>query len=423
MDMSESPNLADRTEVTMELLMLPIEILEIIVSFMDAVDLHHVTAVNSTFRALTISEDVWIHLYQRSWPKLYHSLCNSLWVFNNQESKSVAYHFFRCSPSAPSAYTTIQHDQQQQQQPQRGIHRPITSDSAGPTTAEADIEYIKRALADAAVQNQAKLIAPICYAVRRLCYFDADATEEFKIEIHKNREAFGRDTVDLILKMMARYPLEDKLQLHGCCALGNLAIADENKKAISDLGGLLLILKAIRTFQDSADVLDYAFYVLEEVSFGDSSNQEIITNAGGLDLIMKVVQKHPTHVKIQEEACGTLYNLLQFEPNHLKFTKKGYVKVMLQILQQHTGSPSVMKEGLQLLGYVSFFGKVKRSEKIEIATLAMQSLRAHREEMTSRMASAALADVCFNGMCHLRLPTTTATFHRCNTTILPVLAC
>jgi len=98
------------------------------------------------------------------------------------------------------------------------------------------------------------------------------------------------------------------LQESGASALANIALDSDNKSRISHLGGIEVLLLAMKIHKTFIDTLENCMICLSNIAANNLPNKKHIAH-NGLEIIHCVMVLHPKEVKLQTCICNLLYRL------------------------------------------------------------------------------------------------------------------
>ena len=84
---------------------------------------------------------------------------------------------------------------------------------------------------------------------------------------------------------------------------------DDNQIAIAKAGGIKVVVSIMQRHKDSAAVQEYACGALRNLACENDDNKIAIAKAGGIEAVVLAMQRHEDSAAVQEKACGALYEL------------------------------------------------------------------------------------------------------------------
>ena len=101
------------------------------------------------------------------------------------------------------------------------------------------------------------------------------------------------------------------VQLRGCWALSNLAVKDDNKKAIAVAGGIPVVLAAMKAHNEHKDVQEHGCWALGNIGWSDATLQKRIKDEGGVAVVQAAVAASGVSAQCQEIGQTLLAKLTQ----------------------------------------------------------------------------------------------------------------
>lgn len=125
---------------------------------------------------------------------------------------------------------------------------------------------------------------------------------------------------------------------------------DDVKIAIVALGGVPLILQAIRTHIRVAQVCDAGCSALATISLRNPSNANIIMASGAAEVIVQVMSVHPQEVGVQKSACMAIRNLVSRAREHCQAFIEVGVEALIRNAMNIADCNDLAKAALRDLG-------------------------------------------------------------------------
>merc|ERR1712194_36 len=96
-----------------------------------------------------------------------------------------------------------------------------------------------------------------------------------------------------------------EVQHHGCRALRNLGVNNNNKVLITDEFGHRAIIHAMNEHLPSADAQHHGCKALRILA-GNAHNEQLIYDAGGHKVVLEAMHEHRSNVDVQHFGCWAL---------------------------------------------------------------------------------------------------------------------
>jgi len=138
----------------------------------------------------------------------------------------------------------------------------------------------------------------------------------------------------------------------GCRALANLALNEDNQKAIAAVGGIPAVLAAMTAYpmMGRAEVQEQGCSALKNLA-RNTGNRTAIAAAGGISVVLAAMTKH---AGVQEHGCAVLCNIGWSDTTLQKRIKDEGGVVVVQAAVAASGTTADCKEhGKKLLGHLA----------------------------------------------------------------------
>lgn len=120
---------------------------------------------------------------------------------------------------------------------------------------------------------------------------------------------------------------DSQIQVAACAALGNLAVNNENKLLIVEMGGLEPLIKQM--LGDNVEVQCNAVGCITNLATRDDNKYKIATSGALIPLTKLAKSKH---IRVQRNATGALLNMTHSEENRKELVNAGAVPVLVSLL-------------------------------------------------------------------------------------------
>ena len=134
------------------------------------------------------------------------------------------------------------------------------------------------------------------------------------------------------------------MQDKACEVLRFVAKSDVNASKIIDLGALTMVSKAIKDNPDKTIVHAEASALLAELSWINPSCIGKIVEHGCLQLVLKSIKYHSTHLKVKQMGLGFFRALSYDFVNHPSIESVNGVSSIIDAMTQNAKKYLIMKE-------------------------------------------------------------------------------
>ncbi|CAG62469.1 uncharacterized protein GVI51_M03245 [Nakaseomyces glabratus] len=149
----------------------------------------------------------------------------------------------------------------------------------------------------------------------------AEVTEKYVRQV-------SRDVLEPILILLQSQ--DPQIQVAACAALGNLAVNNENKLLIVDMGGLEPLINQM--MGTNVEVQCNAVGCITNLATRDDNKHKIATS-GALVPLTKLAKSK--HIRVQRNATGALLNMTHSEENRRELVNAGAVPVLVSLLSSN----------------------------------------------------------------------------------------
>ncbi|CCF59703.1 hypothetical protein KAFR_0H02940 [Kazachstania africana CBS 2517] len=146
----------------------------------------------------------------------------------------------------------------------------------------------------------------------------AEITEKYVKQVN-------RDVLEPILILLQNN--DPQIQVAACAALGNLAVNNENKLLIVEMGGLEPLISQM--MGDNVEVQCNAVGCITNLATRDDNKHKIATS-GALVPLTKLAKSK--HIRVQRNATGALLNMTHSGENRRELVNAGAVPILVQLL-------------------------------------------------------------------------------------------
>lgn len=231
-------------------------------------------------------------------------------------------------------------------------------------------------------------------AALRVMTFDDDVRVTFG-HAHEHAKIIVLEHSGLkVLIDAAKAHLDDTSVLSELCAtLSRLAVRNEFCQDICDLGGLKLIMTLLADSFESQELVRQVLSAIRAVA-GNDDVKDAVVNAGGVQLIVIVMNRHMSNPSVCEQGCACLSVLALRKPNNCKvIMENGGALAAVQAMKAHPDVVSVQKQACMLLRNLVSRMRTFCQPILEMGaeTLIVQALCTHQD--CSDVGKAALRDL------------------------------
>jgi hypothetical protein len=195
-------------------------------------------------------------------------------------------------------------------------------------------------------------------AIGDLCRpFKSDSTRvlvgQKQAECQKNATAIQQlGGIKLVMDAIKTYADVDYVQHRGCYALSSLAFTWARN--IEHAGGIRLLLALMERHAANWDIQEQACAALGVMSFGRTATQKNIVAENGLEAVLRALMTHANKCIVQERGLNALHNLLyRMEPNIAKFVRLGGIATVLGALRAYSAHLMIQRWGCGILGLLA----------------------------------------------------------------------
>ena len=192
-----------------------------------------------------------------------------------------------------------------------------------------------------------------------------------------------------------------EVQRWGCASLRDLAQASsEDRSWLGRLGGIELVLNAMRTFEADTELQQSACGALATLSYENQVNTKAVLQHGGTELLLRAMHGHSSSPSVQGLACYVLRILAFLEEGRHHMVQLGAIETILMALRNHIGDVDVQGSGCGVLGRLTAcssedLAKVASGDGLGVA---LGALSAHpRDAQVQACASALVGNLVLAG--------------------------
>ena len=153
--------------------------------------------------------------------------------------------------------------------------------------------------------------------------------------------------IDRVLQSMRRLE-STTVHEQGCLVLCNLAIQDEEKDMIGNLGGITMIISSMKKLSASTLVQKSGCRALDSLATNDQSKVSIAAS-GGVSAIILSMQNHPTVAAIQAFAITALRKVATVARNRNIMKANNGIEVVEQAMRKYPKHKHLNENGQALV--------------------------------------------------------------------------
>ncbi|XP_078605839.1 armadillo repeat-containing protein 6-like [Branchiostoma floridae x Branchiostoma japonicum] len=183
-------------------------------------------------------------------------------------------------------------------------------------------------------------------AVMRVMTFDDDIRVPFgKAHEHAKMMVMENKALETLLASLAACTGDTGTTADVCLTLSRLAVRNEFCQAIVDLGGLDLVLNAMRENVRHQALASRGISLLKAIAGNDDVKTKIV-QAGGMELIITALNIHIGVAQVCEEGCAALCALALRNTDNVKaIMAANGAETVVQAMKVHMDKASVQQQG------------------------------------------------------------------------------
>merc|ERR1719253_89045 len=140
-------------------------------------------------------------------------------------------------------------------------------------------------------------------------------------------------------------------------ALANLAVEPEIRTCVTQAGGVEAIVRAMVMHLGSPVLQESACFALHNVAC-TNEYQQLIAECDGIEAAVKAMRAHPDHAGVQESGCSVFHNVANGPAECLEaVNRSSVVEAVIEAMQGHPAHAGVQEKASHALGQV---GDVRR---------------------------------------------------------------
>ena len=136
-------------------------------------------------------------------------------------------------------------------------------------------------------------------------------------------------------------------------ALSSLALEESNRVAITQRGGIRIILEALSNPMSHVGVLEECFRALGILVCKNNNIKVTIAQEGGIRIILGAMSNHMSHVGVLEQGFALLSNLTVKNDNkQVAIAQQGGTRAILEAMRNHRSHALVQEKSCWALLHV-----------------------------------------------------------------------
>eukprot|EP01088_Endostelium_zonatum_P003277 TRINITY_DN14487_c0_g1_i1.p1 TRINITY_DN14487_c0_g1~~TRINITY_DN14487_c0_g1_i1.p1 ORF type:complete len:563 (+),score=116.06 TRINITY_DN14487_c0_g1_i1:68-1756(+) len=172
--------------------------------------------------------------------------------------------------------------------------------------------------------------------------------------------------VQVISHTMQLHSSQVSIQQHSCACLANLMSACEPKQEPeqenpSELYSKLIrqVISTITIHQNSAPLQEEGIAALINFQWNSTANRKLVSQLGGISLLLRAFKLFPNDPGVNEQVCRAICLITDDKITTEKLVYKGIITTLISILKTHYSNPSVLENGFSALQRLSITGGLK----------------------------------------------------------------
>ncbi|XP_029500735.1 armadillo repeat-containing protein 6 [Oncorhynchus nerka] len=241
--------------------------------------------------------------------------------------------------------------------------------------------------------GRSDLVKEACNALRYMT-FDDDIRVPFgQAHEHAKMIVMEHNGLKVIVEAAKAHPENTPVLSVLCATLSSLAVRNEFCQDICDLGGLKFMMTLLADSYESQELTRQVLSALRAIA-GNDDVKDAVTNAGGVQLIVIAMNRHMGNAQVCEQGCAALSVVALRKPNNCQvIMEEGGALAALLAMKTHPDEVNVQKQGCMLLRNLVARMTHFNQPILEMGAEALiaQALAAHRD--CGDLAKAALRDL------------------------------
>ncbi|KEG13036.1 hypothetical protein DQ04_01251090 [Trypanosoma grayi] len=164
-----------------------------------------------------------------------------------------------------------------------------------------------------------------------------------------------------------------RLQENGCLAIGTMCWNSDLKTDVVRLGGVEMIMNALREHYTSPGLVKNACRALAQVAFNCDAYREEMSASGVIPLIIKGMAQHPNYDRVQMHGCVALsYLSWNNEANSAQITSNNGYSVIVDAMRNHVHNYEVQEHASRALANIGTVPSEELTPALEQIVAAMR---------------------------------------------------
>ncbi|XP_052807121.1 uncharacterized protein LOC128236279 [Mya arenaria] len=184
-----------------------------------------------------------------------------------------------------------------------------------------------------------ELLEHVCYAISTL----VAVRECVHVNVVKN------DGISKLIELMKRYDDNVDIQLHSCKVIGNLAVNDNFRRYVEDMGASEAIISCMLGLEKNALIQSTGCMTLTNISAKVADNKFRILKNGGVHAALRAMAAFKEDKTITLNALKLLCNLQESDKGCWWIAEESGISVIAMSLRNFPNCPEIMAFGCSCL--------------------------------------------------------------------------
>jgi hypothetical protein len=168
------------------------------------------------------------------------------------------------------------------------------------------------------------------------------------------RESDGPQQIPPLIELLQAQLEDARICAQVCQAIENLTFTDMgNRQLIVQRGGIEQIMRAMELHRDSALVQRSAMDALWNLSFDDEAVDRVASGSG-IERITIAMEQHASIAELQGAACAVFLNLSVRADKRTRLSQAGALDLIFKAMERHASNEEVLEQGCQALYMLAY---------------------------------------------------------------------
>lgn len=150
------------------------------------------------------------------------------------------------------------------------------------------------------------------------------------------------DGIDVIISALASFPSNERIPMAACRALSNLSGDRESREMIVSQGGLMLVINAMNSNRENADLLEGALSCL--LNLTSDANEQVLADNNVIETVIQAMRYNDDVLKLQEKGLGVLQNLsMRGSEAKREIARLGGIKILIEAISAFIGEAGLLE--------------------------------------------------------------------------------